>query len=316
MNKTFLTSLLEGFPTNVKKGILGHFSALKPDLDNFVSYHREKVRATLEKRKICPQCKSKDQFYKKCGYCKAVSYCGKKCQVADWPKHKKICKIYQHVLDTLLCMKRKSLEEFFLSSSVECLPVVLVMAGFEAEVVVCAIKLSGGTVIAMPAVIAEGKLFNIGRQISTLLGKGVYTHDVQAIPETIPEDSPLYKMLIVKQSRQTVAPWNIPDDVDKADIDILKRYACRFIIHQHYLDYEDRSTLLKVYEKYNTIKEATGETTEEFKKRFDEFIKMYGTGDEGCLRLGTVDRICWQQLNIKQDTRRKVHWHGVQMGCK
>ena len=208
-------------------------------------------------------------------------------------------------------MRRKSLEEFFLSRSSDCLAVVLIMAGFEAEVVICAIKLSGGTVIAMPAVIAEGKLFNIGRQISTDLGKGVYTHDVQAIPDKVPEGSPLYQMLIVKQFRQTVTPWNIPDDVDKADIDVLKRYACRFIIHQHYLDCEDRTKILKLYEKYNTIEEAIGETTEEFKKRFDEFIKRYRTGNEACMRLGTVDRICWQQLNIKEDTRRKLHWQGL-----
>ncbi len=314
LNKKLLSGLLEEFPPGLINLALDHMAAMKPDHDEFVSYHRKKVRAALEMRKVCPHCENEDQFYKKCSKCKSVSYCNRACQVADWPKHKKICKIYQHVLNTLLFMKPHSLEEFFRNASCECLAIVFVMAGFDAEVVVCAVKPPncGGNTLGLPVVIAEGKLFNIGREISNHLGQTLFTHDIQPIPNKIPEGSILAKMLISKQSRHTVVPWRIPHDIDEADLDIVKRYACRFLIHQHYLDYEDRPTLLRVYGKFNTIEEATGETTEEFKKRFDEFIKMYGTGNEGCLRLGTVDRICWQQLNISDDTRKKLHWHGVQ----
>ncbi|EPQ55146.1 hypothetical protein GLOTRDRAFT_111137 [Gloeophyllum trabeum ATCC 11539] len=29
---------------------------------------------------------------KACDRCKHVSYCGKECQAADWPNHKRVCK--------------------------------------------------------------------------------------------------------------------------------------------------------------------------------------------------------------------------------
>jgi len=44
----------------------------------------------------CQVCKKlppdPDKPWSKCGQCKKVSYCSKKCQEQDWPNHKKSCK--------------------------------------------------------------------------------------------------------------------------------------------------------------------------------------------------------------------------------
>ncbi len=323
MDKT-LNSLLDDFPEMVsdaatRKKYLKHFSKLKPGHENFVSYHREKVRDTLEKRKVCPQCgiDGKDQYqsYMKCSKCKAVSYCSKKCQVADWPMHKKICKIYQHVFDTLLCMENDSLMEFLASGSSECLAVILNMEGFQAEVILCALDtdqlhLEPPGLIVMPAVIAEEKLFNIQTHVANVLRiNGVSTRDVQAIPKKYPETSELAKSLFLKQARHTLTPWSIPDDIDEADHDAVKRYTCRFLIHTHYMNHTDKATILKLYGKYNTIKEAIDETPEEFKKRIDKIFKIYGRGFDAKIEVREADRVYYQRLNIKKETRRKISFY-------
>jgi len=46
--------------------------------------------SSLNDVKVCNVCKSVEGL-KKCGRCKAVSYCGPTCQKKDWPEHKKKC---------------------------------------------------------------------------------------------------------------------------------------------------------------------------------------------------------------------------------
>ena len=44
----------------------------------------------LENPKLCAKCGAPDSSFK-CP-CKQVQYCGKECQAADWPSHKKVCR--------------------------------------------------------------------------------------------------------------------------------------------------------------------------------------------------------------------------------
>lgn len=41
----------------------------------------------------CDKCGSKENL-KNCSKCHTVAYCGRECQVSDWPKHKQICKFF------------------------------------------------------------------------------------------------------------------------------------------------------------------------------------------------------------------------------
>jgi hypothetical protein len=43
-------------------------------------------------QKVCNFCKTPKETLKKCGRCKSILYCSKKCQIKHWPTHKKVCK--------------------------------------------------------------------------------------------------------------------------------------------------------------------------------------------------------------------------------
>ncbi len=66
---------------------------IDPKLTLFI-YNKEKNNSNNFLKKILHKCivcyKNADQ---RCQRCKAVSYCGRECQIKDWPQHKKNCKL-------------------------------------------------------------------------------------------------------------------------------------------------------------------------------------------------------------------------------
>jgi hypothetical protein len=53
------------------------------------------LQTQYERLSTCATC-SKPHAHQLCGRCRVVRYCGKECQVAAWPKHKKLC---QHFVE-------------------------------------------------------------------------------------------------------------------------------------------------------------------------------------------------------------------------
>jgi len=62
-----------------------------------VRYFNTKQKRILRHQRIkysktCLHCDTISKNMKKCSRCKCVYYCSSECQLADWKKHKKICK--------------------------------------------------------------------------------------------------------------------------------------------------------------------------------------------------------------------------------
>ena len=43
--------------------------------------------------RVCEKCGKEAEKMKKCSVCKLVRYCSEECQLEDWKKHKKKCKL-------------------------------------------------------------------------------------------------------------------------------------------------------------------------------------------------------------------------------
>lgn len=54
----------------------------------------QQLEESKKYRNVCEKCekpKSDDTPLLKCGKCTYVFYCGRECQIADWPEHKSVC---------------------------------------------------------------------------------------------------------------------------------------------------------------------------------------------------------------------------------
>lgn len=66
-------------------------SGLSDDDDRLKdSAHQQTFTKIVAQSDKCWKCQ-KETDLKSCSRCKAVWYCGKDCQTADWPRHKKTC---------------------------------------------------------------------------------------------------------------------------------------------------------------------------------------------------------------------------------
>ncbi len=274
----------------------------------FIDHHRELALVALKNRKVCPHCEA-DDCPQKCAKCKGVWYCNKNCQVSDWPKHKKICKIFQHVYSTIDSMKQTLfVEEFRVFGSSEALAMLLMISGIEARVIFCLSVDTDGSVKPFTAVFAGGRIYDICLPFMKQELPGVFTKNIQALPPSseVTRDSPLGDVILELSMRTTMNPWDLPRDIDPNDRIALVKYCCRFIIGQHYLEADDKGAILKLYDKYGAIKSAMGETSAEFKKRVDGYYRRWGR--RASLALGKYDRLCLQELPLSSETCHKIVW--------
>ncbi len=290
---------------------------MRRNLPTVVSCHREKVLAALEKKKVCPNCEDADCL-RKCSGCKSVSYCSKGCQISDWPKHKKICKVYQYVFTTIQGMRDLDIY-FVMMLSNEALGLILFTLGIESEVVFCGMTIRGSMghdkvndMKPIPVVIAEGRLYDIAipltRQFQMI--SPVYNLKIDALPPvhvTTKDESFVDRVMMVMELGMR-SPWRLPDDIDENDHNLLTQYTSHAVIEQHYVECADKENVIKLYEKYNTIKEATGEASEVFQKRMVEVYRRHKTWDKLSKVLEAKDEIILREMPLKEDTRRKVLW--------
>ncbi len=100
------------------------------------------------------------------------------------------------------------------------------------------------------------------------------TKDINPLPEEINERSAIY--LKHAQSEDVACPFHLPDraDLDPNDRELMVKLGCRHHINFHYIFYGDKDCVIRLYGE-KAIKEACGETVEEFRKRMDALITRY-----------------------------------------
>ncbi len=288
-----------------------HRAEVRRDLHNIIAFHRERASVAIENKKICPVCYSEDCRHK-CSRCKAVSYCSKECQVGDWPTHRKVCNVYQHVLTTIKSMQAPE-EKFILQCGNEALAAILLTLGIETEVINCGLVGYKRNMKPLPVVIIEERLYDV---TVPLIKESKTSKSNKCKIEALPpaceaaEDDSLMESLVDFQPRRTTSPWSVAYNIDKNDRKLLVKFACRSLMEQHYLDChpQDHKILMKLYEEYDTFQEACGESGEEFVKRMDDMCERHKTyGDFGKAMCEQEQKIL-KEMPLKEDTRRKVSW--------
>ena len=251
------------------------------EFDYFVQYQRDLVSSARKIRNTCPTCEN-DGCQLQCTRCKSVYYCNKSCQLAHWPKHKKICNIFNHVLKEGLKMK-ESFHDFWHGGAVEVLCILLLMADIEAELTLPLIfcpELEGSegpmSMIYM-TVIAEGRLYDIYSLSHNRFkdpNQRKFSKDIYPLPQDLSDE--MKTLLERYQGDMIGAPINLPDraTMDYDDKRLLIKHGTRHRIEKHYLSYGDRDCVIRLYGE-KIIKETNGETVEEFRKRMDALIARH-----------------------------------------
>ncbi len=279
-------------------------------MQKFVQHHRDLTKTALELKKICPQCQA-DECRMKCDHCKAVSYCKKECQVADWPKHKPICQEFQRFVSQAKYMKENALRSFFKEIN-EALAIVLNAAGFPTEISYVAESYEGSTSTSpLPVAVYDGRLYDA----TIFLGPGINpkfpSRKVQLIPtiSQIPKRSDMYEYLQEGISRCILPPWTKNPSIAEYEIEQIRLYGCRYLIGIHYLGCPDRPALIRMY-GVKTIKATTKETVDVFRARMNGIYKRnLLTPGNAVVEIGVQDGFYFETLNLKNKTRRlKQEW--------
>ncbi len=307
------------YPQLVDKDAMEHkrrwHAAFKNNLSDFSAYHREKAMAAVQNKKNCHNCDA-ENCNKKCMKCKSVAYCGKTCQVTDWPRHKRVCKIFQHVVNTFQSMSASSVANnpMMGSGTSEAFCVILLMAGIEADLLQCVCSDHDGTKKICPVVLAEGRIYDI----AIMFYKDIYPDLTNRNIQPLPPDSEIRASLLMEislidaqnsaVSHSLYQPWIAPANIDYDDHQLIVRHLCRAVIEQIYLMTNHKTIVISLFNEFKTIKKATGESAEDFKTRLDGMLNTFGPFDP---------RSCWHEkyihailcnLPLKAETRTKLKW--------
>ncbi len=85
------------------------------------------TKLVMQRINTCAYCESLDErVVQRCSKCKATYYCGEKCQLDDWPNHKKVCEKFTAI---------KPVDEIvkIVSASVETLKFLQVIAHWKVQ---------------------------------------------------------------------------------------------------------------------------------------------------------------------------------------
>jgi len=84
--ETFFLKLVNELPEDQKSKTIAD-SAGKEQIEYLTTFYHALVRCTN-----CQKMEKSKKEFQKCSRCNLVYYCSKRCQRADWPRHKTICK--------------------------------------------------------------------------------------------------------------------------------------------------------------------------------------------------------------------------------
>ncbi len=273
--------LIEKLTTDIIDNALGW------DFESFVTHHRQLVLRGLKNRKRCHVCKTPN-CQQKCARCFSVAYCTRACQVSDWPKHKKICKIFHRCLQVLNTAEPQALFGFLGSKAGEALTVLLLGAGIEAELTFCIYEDNDNT--GFSTTYAEGSLYHLSRRWGKEQMNPHAFRPFQPIPEVGMLGNTETQM---KGAHAEIVfqPWSRPSTIKPEDLQLLQRCGIKCIIESHYVRF-DKKFIIELYGE-NFIKDATGESLKQFCSHMNEFSSRYGDVRDACDKLRSMNMEKW-----------------------
>ncbi len=299
-------------------------------LENYIEFHQELVQSALVLRKTCPTCEDEDCHYK-CSKCHSVTYCSKKCQVTDWPKHKKTCQIFYKLVKVFDEVRTSYVHyDFLLTSALsDALCSRFRMHGIDAELTCIALLYYpfGDEPWVVQSVTIDGRIYDI---LSFILVRQYGGKDkaiilpIQDYDELQSgENEEAYQNVTVLCGHQQGLPWSIPIDIDINYRDLVMKHVTSTKMAHFYLfvQYHKKTlasllscdkpvhkpkliqTLLDLYGD-EVIQWASGKTRKQFLKDITNKTLLKGP-DAAFEAWAKCNRNDWYVLQLKKDTRDK-----------
>ncbi len=312
----------------------------RDDFKTWLTHQQDLVKQALANKHVCLHCEVRG-CDRKCSGCRSVTYCSKQCQVADWKKHKVICRTLLQITDEIALREQSKCG---LNGSIhmfcEVLCCSLLLLGIEdAQVVFISalchfdIELDDlGTCLytTMPTVYANGRLYNPChnryrnkfKQVSVYplpdsienihagnlpqLDKKITTYPL-ALPESWQINGQCETLEQYLREHYTVCtgkPWLAPNNIDQNDLMNVQKFLCRHSLERVCLEKGVDRTMRLLGDE--VIHKATGESRQEFKKRMDSY-KLEGFEEESFNKLAYMKFMdeCYSALDVKYETRVK-----------
>ncbi len=278
-------------------------------LGEFVEPHQQAVKEALKNKRVCPNCEE-DDCHRKCSSCSSVAYCSKGCQVAHWPKHKKTCKVFKHVVSVMKEMDKDVGQKFLLAGISEVLATLLTLEGVEVKVTICiAYSPEVGEMYPYQLVIVDGRYYDVSNVLANQEAPGYLIRAIRPVPpvDELDPESLVYDFLGGMQARHILAPWECPTDIDANDFEMLRQHAFYKTITKHFIECNDRKTLYNLYGEKVFLK-VFRETMAQFQKRIEEAWKKNKTEEKVEMALLMPHSLMFQLFlgTCKPETRERI----------
>ena len=301
------------------------------DLEYYIDYHQQLIQSALVLRKTCPTCEDEGCHYK-CSKCHSVTYCSKKCQISDWPKHKRICQIFSRYVKVFQGVKKevKIFEDLDINVSydgvlnwalIDALVSRFYMHGIEPERTCIFLHYYpiGDTPWLLPSIAIQGKIYDVlSFTLSCQFGEGkpmiLPIPGLEKLELHLKLDlyEECYKYLVACHNQQGL-PWSVPTDIDEKDRDLVIKHATSTKIAHFYFWVQYYKTpchrpnliqaLLDLYGD-DVIQWASGKSRKEFLRDITSKT-LLKSAEEAFEAWAKCHREKWYALRLKKDTRDK-----------